>query len=334
MDAFKAFFKFTILFSFSIIIVNIGVLEWFVRFKLMPLDYWQVINTQLTPARLSKIKKIAVGDSHPSYDLDIRTEDFYNMAYPSENTHKIYLKLRYYIKQGLRPEIILLQADYHLFSIYRARMTEYYRYADFFEAQDSDEMSALNLQVSLRKENIVANYLIQFQNAYAANIHNTFWKYITSGFHLENRFELTGNGTILTDEGWARLSPVQARQSTKKRLKKQLPEENIQIYDYLVYYYEKIIRLGLQNHCRVILISYPLSAEYLNQLDTQLKLDMDRFYEQIALKYDLEFWDYSDNIEDKSYFSNPDHLSYSGAKYFGSVIYTKLKKLKKDNRKR
>jgi len=253
----KLFFKFIILFSSSIILLNIGVLEWFVRYKLIPLDYWQVINAQLTPARLSKIKKIAVGDSHPSYDLDIRAQDFFNMSYPSENTHKIYLKLRHYMKRGLRPEILLLQADYHLFSIYRAKMTDYYRYADFFETQDSEEMSALNLQVTLRKENFIADYLIQFQNTYSANIHKTFWKYITDGFHLENRFELTGNGTILTDEGWKSLSPKQALQSTQKRLKKQLPDENKQIYDYLLHYYEKTIRLGLQHQCQVILIKYP-----------------------------------------------------------------------------
>ena len=192
-------------------------------------------------------------------------------------------------------------------------------------------MSALNLQVTLRKENFIANYLIQFQNAYAANIHKTFWKYITDGFHLENRFELSGNGTILTDEGWKSLSPKQALQSTQKRLKKQLPEDNRHIYDYLVHYYEKIIRLGLQHHCQVILIRYPLSAEYLNQLDTQLKLDIDRLFDQIANKYDLDIWDYSDKIENRSYFSNPDHLSRSGARYFGDVIIAKLNKLNQTN---
>ncbi len=327
-DAFKSFFKLIILFSISIILLNIGVLEWFVRYKLMPLDNWQVITSQLTPARLSNLKKIAVGDSHPSYDLDIRTDDFFNMSYPSENTHKMYIKLRHYMKQGLQPEFILLQADYHLFSIYRAKMKDYYRYAAFFEVQDTDEMNALNLQVTLRKEDFIANYLIQFQNTYSANIHNTFWKYSTHGFHLENRFELTGNGTILTDEGWKGLSPIQALQSTKKRMRKQLPEENRQIYDYLVYFYEKIIRLGLQHHCHVILIKYPLSIEYLNQLDRQLKLDIDRLYDQIAIKYNLEIWDYSDKIENKSFFSNPDHLSRTGARYFGNIINAKLNKEK------
>ncbi|MDM8554555.1 hypothetical protein QUF75_07480 [Desulfococcaceae bacterium HSG7] len=326
---FKFFFKLLILFSISTILINIGVLEWFVRYKLMPMDNWQVINARLTPERISKIKKIAVGDSHASYDLDIRTKDFFNMSYPSENTHKVYIKLRNYIKMGMRPEFILLQADYHLFSIYRARMTDYYRYAGFFEAQDSSEMNDLNLQVTLRKENFIANYLIQFQNTYSANIHNTFWKYITDGFHLENRFELTANGTILTDEGWKYLSPLQASQSTQKRIKKQLPEENRKIYDYLMHFYEKTIRLGLQHHCQVILIKYPLSSEYLNRLDTQLKLDIDRLYVQIANKYDLEIWDYSDKIKNRDFFSNPDHLSRKGAKYFGDIINAKLNEDKK-----
>ncbi|MDM8539943.1 hypothetical protein QUF90_02540 [Desulfococcaceae bacterium HSG9] len=328
---FKFFFKLIILFSISAILINIGVLEWFVRYKLMPMDNWQVINARLTPTRLSKIKKIAVGDSHPSYNLDIRTEDFFNMSYPSENTHKVYIKLRNYIKMGMRPEFILLQADYHLFSIYRARMTDYYRYTDFFEEQDSEEMNSLNLQVTLRQENSIANYLIQFQNTYSANIHNTFWKYITDGFHLENRFELTANGTILTDEGWKYLSPLQASQSTQKRIKKQLPEENRKIYDYLMHFYEKTIRLGLKHHCQVILIKYPLSSEYLNRLDTQLKLDIDRLYVQIANKYDLEIWDYSDKIKNRDFFSNPDHLSRKGAKYFGDIINAKLNEDKKND---
>jgi len=327
-NTYKTFFKWIILFSISIILVNIGVLEWFVRYRLTPLDNWWVINAQLTPARIRQIRKIAVGDSHSSYDLDIRAEDFFNLAYPSENTHKMYLKLRHYMKQGLHPEFILLQADYHLFSIYRAKMKDYYRYAAFFVARDSDEMSALDLQVALRKENFIATYLIQFQNAYAANIHSAFWKYVTDGFHLENRFELTANGTILTDEGWQNLTPLQALKSTQKRLKKQLPEENRQIYDYLVFYYEKIIKLGLQHHCQVILIRYPLSAEYLNRLDTQLKLDIDRLYDQIAIKYDLALWDYSDKIENRRFFSNPDHLSRRGARYFGNMINAKLNKEK------
>jgi len=330
-NTFKTFFKLIILFSISLILINIGVLEWFVRYKLTPMDYWQVLNARLTPERIHKIKKIAVGDSHPSYDLDIRTDNFFNMAYPSENTHKVYLKLRHYMKLGMRPKSILLQADYHLFSIYRAKMTDYYRYTDFFEEQDSDEMNALNLQVTLRQENSIANYLVQFQNTYSANIHNTFWKYITDGFHLENRFELTANGTILTDEGWKCLSPLQALQSTQKRLKKQLPEKNKQIYDYLVYFYEKTIRLGLQHRCQVILIKYPLSAEYLKQLDTQLKLDIDRLFDQIANKYDLKIWDYSDKIKNRDFFSNPDHLSRSGARYFGDIINAKLNEDKKDD---
>ncbi len=83
----------------------------------------------------------------------------------------------------------------------------------------------------------------------------------------------------------------------------------------------------------MILVRYPLSTEYLNLLDTQLKLDIDRLYDQIALKYGLELWDYSDKIENKSHFSNPDHLSRSGAKYFGGIIDAKLKKLKKDSKK-
>lgn len=308
----------------SIIVLNIGVLEWFVRYRLIPLDHWWMIQTRLTPSRLDRIQKIAVGDSHPSYDLDIRTPDFFNMAYPSENTHKMYLKLRHYIKHGLRPEMILLQADYHLFSIYRAKMTDYYRYADFFEASDFEEMQNLNMQVSLRKENFIANHLLQFQNTYAANIHGVFWKYITDGFRLENRFDLTINGTILTDERWRDLSPKQALQSAQKRLKKQLPDENSQIHEYLVYFYEKIIRLGLRYNCQVILIRYPLTVEYRNLLNLELKNEIDRIYHRIRFKYQLEFWDCSDRVTDRSHFSNPDHLNRRGARYFGELINTQL----------
>ncbi len=308
----------------SIIVINIGVIEWFVRYRLIPLDHWWVIQNQLTPSRLNRIQKIAVGDSHPSYDLDIRAPDFFNLAYPSENTHKMYLKLRHYIKQGLRPEIILVQADYHLFSIYRAKMADYYRYADFFEASDFEEMQNLNMQVSLRKENFIASHLLQFQNTYAANVHGVFWKYITDGFRLENRFDLTTNGTILTDEGWRDLTPKQALQSAQKRLKKQLPEGNSQIHEYLVYFYEKMIRLGLKHNCQVILIRYPLTLEYRNLLNPELKRTIDRLYNRIRLKYQLEFWDYSDVVRDTSHFSNPDHLNRAGAKYFGELINTKL----------
>jgi hypothetical protein len=310
--------------SLAVIAGSILVLELFVRFKLIPLDNWHQIQKKIASKQLSAIEYIALGDSHPAYNLDIEDDRFFNFSYPSENTHKMFIKFKYYLYRGLHPKVVLLQADYHLFSIYRAEFKDYERYFLFFEQQDVDDINALHLNMAYKKEKRIGKLLYQFQNAYAPEIHNTFIKYILNGMIIENRFQLTENGTILTDEGWKDLLPAKAQQSARKRIRKHFPDQKEPVYPYLVHYYERLIRLCKAHNIRVILIRYPLSRPYFAHLDQKIQDELNAYYHRIQARYQISLWDFSDLIKEKEFFANPDHLNYEGAKFFGRLIAQKV----------
>jgi len=93
----------------------------------------------------------------------------------------------------------------------------------------------------------------------------------------------------------------------------------------------KIIDLLKSHHKTIILIKYPVTAEYLNALDLQ-GIDRTAYYANIYTrlpKYDnLYLWDFQETYKNnEELFSDPDHLNAQGADIFSRQIYGKMKEL-------
>ena len=302
-------------------------MEIFIRKVLTPQDNWYLINDMLSKLDLQKIKIIALGDSHSANGLGIQQDNFYNFSYGAENVFNFYIKFRYFLRKGLNPNILLLQADYHLFSPYRAPNTDMEKYSEMVDNDIMKEAKRFQIDMHIKEYGFINNYLIQFKNYTALQLHKTLLKYLINGFHIENKFDVTSTGTVLSHEEWGNFSKDNRFIIAKERVKEQSLDKNFNPINYLIFYYEQIIKLAMDHNIKVVMVRYPLSEEYYKSLNSKLTSKMDDIYTDIGKKYNIPIINFTTNFSDKKYFADSDHLNKRGAIIFGNIIIKRINHL-------
>ncbi len=308
-----------------VVVFNIIILELFVRYIVIPKDSYYQKEQLIRSTDLPALDYIALGDSHPFNDLLINDNDFFNFAYHSENIVQSYYKFKFYLKQGLKPSFVLLQADDHCFSQYRESISDYTRYERFLSNDDKRELKHNFPEVFLGGQTRSFSGLIQFSPEYAPFIHKTLWKYIRNGFKLKKEKEfITAQGSGINHHVFSDLTQDERTRDATKRFAKQFPDLEKVTSPRLLAYLEKTIRLCQQYNIEPILIRYPISPTYDKILQENIQKSVVKELRKVSQKYDIAFYDFSQSIFEEKLFSDQDHLNERGARVLGELIKKKL----------
>ena len=93
---------------------------------------------------------------------------------------------------------------------------------------------------------------------------------------------------------------------------------------------EDIIVLAQKNNIDPVLVAPPYTKYYNEHFSKDFREDFYGILQEMAGKYDLSFYDYSEDprfYEESKYFFDASHLNYTGGKYFTDIL---LKDIKND----
>jgi hypothetical protein len=307
-------------------------LELFIRNVLIPKDNWYAVYTKMLPQKdLSAMRIIALGDSRASRSLDINKKSFFNFSFDSENSFKMYMKLNYFLNHGLKPQVILLQADYHVFTRYRAKDVTYEHYQVFLTDDIVREFDSKKTSIKIKGSvnqnySMLERYLFQFREEYAPFVCDRFWKYVGKGFTIDTARDITEHGAILSNEHFDTQRPELRMDISVKRARAKLPAPLEMPTAYLVDYYEKTLRLCKECGAQVVLVRYPVSAEYRSALDENRIAMVNKVYDRIQSTYKVPLWDYTSAFDNPSLFADPDHVNKKGAGILSAMVLEKMYK--------
>lgn len=312
---YKTFSVLFILMMSFLIFVNIFVLESFSNFVLKQSDNL-VSHIALSKSKLNQTKVISLGDSHVSYASNINSSLYLNLAFPSDNTVMMYAKLRYFYKNGLRPDVLLLQADAHMFTSYREKF-DYSSYSELFTKDLSEKVQKYYPYTEIIIQRDILGYpLYQMRTDIAANIHVLFLRYILNPASINLKHNILENGTLINKGSWMDSGKTQRDIKAERRVREQFPTSRAVEVDILRDYYMKIIKFGEEHNIKIVLIQMPLSSEYREKIYPFVNEKTNNYFQKLAAEEDLVLIDYKASLEDV-YFANEDHLNYSSSKVFG-----------------
>lgn len=311
--------------TLALVLLNVVVLELFVRQVIIPKDSHYQKEQLIRSTDLSMVKTIALGDSHPFNDLLIDDPAFFNFAYHSENIVQSYYKFKYYLKRGLRPDTVLIQADEHCFSQYRESISDYTKYERFLSETDKKEIKESFPEVFLGGQSRSFDGLKQFSPEYAPFVHRTLWKYIKKGFTLKKEKEfITPTGSGINYHRFSDLTEEEKQKAAGKRFAKQFPNLDNITSPRLLAYLEKTIQLCQRNGIKAVLIRYPVTPVYFETIPEPVKQAVSDRLTAIWDRYSVLFYDYAELFKDDALFSDQDHLNDAGAERLGDLIMSNV----------
>lgn len=312
-----------IILSLALILANIIVLEVFSQQKLVPIDNF-ILHKKTAERNFREAKIIALGDSHIAYALNLNARGFLNLAFPSDNTIVMYAKLVHYYHRGMRPDLVLLQADYHLMTTYREKK-DYSQYHDFMDDEVVREVERFYPDSKIRfRDDLFGFQLYQLRSDIAANIHKTFLYFLLQKQKGKLHKNVSENGLIANNGNWDALSEHQRQMETQKRIREQFVDSmNLKVP--LKHFYEKIITFCQQHGIRVVLIRPPLSRIYRENLRPETVEEVDSYYRRLAAKNGLRVLDFRTVFDGRpEMFANQDHLKSSFSAGFSKMLSESL----------
>lgn len=313
----RKFLIYLAIISLSVIFFVMISLEVFTRKILIPND---IINQkeQMLLKKKSDIKIVSLGDSHTMYDMNINSQEYFNLGISSEPIPLWYFKLKWLIKNAGNTKTLLLQADYHIFSDCRTAdvghlTKQYAKYIDEKVGGDlgfypppgySDKFVFYSLQVN-----------------YSKILHKSFWNYIVGNF---KKPEILDNGSFVKEQGnFSLLTKQEKMEKAKIRFENHFSCKSA-INQGLVDYYEKIIKLAEDNGIKIFLVRYPLSEEYI-ALAGNIETEFSDLLNYFSDKYSAPILDYRNEFRGiDNAFESPDHLSGKFAEKFGNIVSSDL----------
>lgn len=264
----------------------------------------------------SDLEIIFFGDSHPAMDINPEyIDNSFNFAVPSETYEQTFIKVKWIIENYPNIDIFVIPYDYHSFSSYRSN--PYYdkkHWLNFVSVKDLSELSnSSQLEIMVYKYLPITGKGTEILS-YVENKENKTELYL--GWQKETK-------KFIDNENMTK--------SASDRVDMQLVgNPNIKdkkLFDSFI----KINNLLEKNNKKIILIKYPLTEEYLFAVKKK-GLNKNSFYQEekyLLEKFEeLYILDYQDYFsENKTIFSDQDHLNDKGAKIFSKKINDNLKKL-------
>ncbi len=279
----------------------IGASEWLVREKAAPADTFgrHVALFQETASPYA-----AFGDSHVARNF-AAAGPVVNLAYPSENIEKMAWKAKRYLDRVERPEAVLIQADAHLFSEYRA------------QSGLGDYRQAFGLEAPPLLFSLSPRYRPQLI---------ALWKaFLVNGGVLESGIEMTPEGALLSPGDLSRWPEPRIEIFVRGRVELQRPAEDFSSSAEAKAYRDMVARFT-ESGATVCLVSFPLSPAYRAALDALPDQDRGRyeaaheFFENLAAAPDVRLIDDRSRYSDPELFRDPDHLNKKGALLYGPLL--------------
>lgn len=249
----------------------------------------------------------AFGDSHTAWGF---TGDrfFDNLAYEGEDIKAMYYKIKQYYAE-LPPQQIIIQADPHMFAAYRAASSDAFLQRNFSNprATENDSLFDFKFLSHYHKRKLFAYWGVFFtKGTFKSNAH------------------FAQTGWLKHTEQWHKLDREFRHYSTSNRVNKHKPRNNFSSSE-LAEYYQAMLEFLLQKKADICLVTYPVSAEYIEAESAYPEFaEALMFMQNLAGKYNLKYFNYHSAYKDKAeYFANQDHLNTTGARLFTEEILDK-----------
>ncbi len=275
--------------------------EWLVRVKVMPQD---TFTRHVTLFETTHSPYVAFGDSHVARGFNAEAP-VVNLAYPSENLDQIAWKAERYIKNTPYIKAVLIQADPHMFSVYRSNAER----ADY--PQEFTNVQPLKIQALTDR---YRPQLLQFWRAFIKN-----------GGHLRSTIEATPQGALLSPGNVAEWTTAKTDEFTQYRAGLHKVEGNVRESKFGTQYLDMVQRF-VDHGAKVCLVSFPTSPPYRERIlgqDVETKKAWNEtisFFQDIAADPNVTFIDDRARFSDLNLFRDPDHLNIRGATLYGPIV--------------
>lgn len=281
--------------------VLIGASEWLVRTKAAPQDTFfkhvALFNAASSPF-------VAFGDSHVARGFDAAAP-VVNLGYFSENIDQIAWKADRYLESSPHPQIVLLQADPHLFSSYRVNAGLNGYPASF---ADSPDVRLLSLSDHYRPQ------LVRLWRTFFAN-----------GGAVKSKVTMTEQGAMLTRGDLARWPRRDMTLFAEERAALHRPVSGFEDTA-AARTYKKLIQDFRDAGAEVCLVAFPVAPAYRDLLyegDSDAQQQFNRaiaFFKSFESDPGVRFVDHRSLYDELSLYLNPDHLNAVGASEYGPVL--------------
>lgn len=271
-----------------------GVSEWFVRTQVMPAD---TLERHVDLFSTTRSPYAAFGDSHVARGFDAQTP-VVNLAFPSENLDRMAWKAARYIDRVKTPEMVLIQADPHLFAPYRldAGLADYPEI--FGEARGA----------------LLKAYSDRYRPQLLALWRSYFW----NDWRMASTIEVTPQGALLSPGDVSSWPRAEQKEFTRKRVALHQPIENL-AQSRSAIGYRRMVERFVETGASVCLAALPTSPLYRDEIvsltaqQQEAWVEAIAFYESLAAEPGVRFVDHRNAYSDLTLFRDPDHLNKAGA---------------------
>lgn len=264
--------------------------------------------------KMKDTEVLILGDSHPEAAImpeRMESAKVYNFASSGESYIQTYYKLRKIIDKMPQLRIVVLPFDPHSFSPKReTRFTNYRywsQYIDFFGSADL-----------YRKRELQEEWLIREVVPYF----NGKEKIIQSiKSHLENGLTPIEDGYRPHTADFSYLDKKERKARAENMIKYQIGNSK-PVSGILWRYFNMTIQLAKNKGIEVIIVSYPLTDEYLQSVNERPNIKITNYPDPPG---SLVYFDYSGFFKGKTnLFHDPNHLNNKGAKIFTQELEKKI----------
>lgn len=263
-----------------------------------------------------------MGDSHPMLGLNPDSiPGAINLAGTSEYYFLSYLKLRKALESGLnKPEIIILPLDLHSFAAHGNMLLKQHELDDpFWSSQiDMQEIISSGLPADFTRWWISARFF-----PYAGQYYRLFARMFKN-----EAYALSAKGFAVVHTSFGDLGSAERKKAAEERYRAHFDKYNC--FDTLqIQSLKNISNLCFKHKIRLMLVSFPLSGEYLHRAASGACTDSIRsLHRKIA--GNAAHFDYSHLFQNNAgFFSDPNHLNAAGAAIFSALLRRDLENLRK-----
>ena len=256
------------------------------------------------------IEILFMGDSHPANAVNTSYFDnSFNFAELSESYDQTYFKFRKSVKDNPNLKVVVIPLEFYSFSDYRANKYVYVwywlKYLGYEDLSKITGKSKLNLYIGT-KIPVLGNGIELFRLFGQQDTTK-----IINGWHTN-----TGNWTAVENKNHV----------ASERIKVQF-KNKYDIDAELFYYFLKIIDLAHENDIKVVIVKYPLSPEYISEIE-KTPFSIESYYMTVdnfvSQKENVLILDYHDFYTDSKLFANQDHLNINGANVFSKELSERI----------
>ena len=241
-----------------------------------------------------KPRCVVLGDSHARKlkQKYFSSRGVYNLSYTSDNAIDMLTKLRFMVRQGIPPDTVVLECDWHMFSPYRSTKNNFSRSVLF-----SDFGSYRRLYGFHPVE--YAAYRYVFPAVPMLNLGN-------AGLLRRKLFPGWSGGS--PEPVWHEISPQERVVLAEARLTEQFRGDELD--ETLMAHFADIVKVCGENGIRIVGVRFPVTTEYRNRLPGAAVASTRRFFETLG----ITIHDFSELYDDPRHFDDADHMDRKAAK--------------------